>query len=167
MMHRYKTQRRKTLMNTRLMTRLALCLAVCSLTAVAELGIAQPVPARTTGQVMKQGNGNGNSNSNRNGNGNSNSRDSAAHVSITTSELRRLAVANNLTGYRALPPGIQRNLARGKPLPPGIARKMVPGGMLGSLPVVAGHEWGVTGTDLVLIELGTMLVIEVFNDVFQ
>jgi hypothetical protein len=146
-------------MNTRLLTRLALYLAICSMTACAELGINSPAPPRTTGQVLAANSGNGN--------GNGNARNSASRASITASEARRLAVANNLTGYRALPPGIQRNLARGKRLPPGIARQMVPGGMLGSLPVVEGHEWRISGTDLVLIAIGTLIVVEVFKDVFE
>src|SRR5688572_10936483 len=58
---------------------------------------------------------------------------------ITTAEARRLAVANGLTGYKRLPPGIAKNLARGKPLPPGIARTRVPDGMLNSLPRIDGH----------------------------
>jgi hypothetical protein len=91
----------------------------------------------------------------------------AARASITAGDARRLAMANGLTGYRALPPGIARNLARGKPLPPGIARQVVPGGMLAGLPRLDGHEWRITGTDLVLIALGTLIVVEVLEDVFQ
>lgn len=86
---------------------------------------------------------------------------------ISASEARRLAVANGLTGYKRLPPGIAKNLARGKPLPPGIARTRVPGGMLNSLPNVEGHEWQISGRDLVLIALGTLIVVEVLQDVFE
>jgi hypothetical protein len=138
-------------MNAANLSRLAFCVAALSLVGCAELGIYPPTAPRTTGQVITQGNG----------------RNAAASATLSVGEARRLAVANNLTGYRALPPGIARNLARGKPLPPGIARQMVPQGMLADLPVVAGHEWRITGTDLVLIALGTLVVIEVLEDVFE
>jgi len=88
-------------------------------------------------------------------------------VGIGRDEARNLAVRNGLTGLRSLPPGIQRNLARGKPLPPGIARQLVPGRMLADLPVISGHEWRITGRDLVLIAIGTMVVVEILEDVFE
>jgi hypothetical protein len=86
---------------------------------------------------------------------------------ITAAEARRLAVANGLTGYKSLPPGIAKNLARGKPLPPGIARTRVPGGMLNSLPQIEGHEWQISGRDLILIAIGTLIVVEVLQNVFE
>ena len=86
---------------------------------------------------------------------------------ISAAEARRLAVANGLTGYKRLPPGIAKNLARGKPLPPGIARTRVPAGMLNSLPQVEGHEWQISGRDLVLIAIGTLIVVEVLQNVFE
>lgn len=138
-------------MKYRSTARFALCLAVAAISGCAELGLYSPAPPRTSGRVVAAGNvGN-----------------TAVRASITVGEARRLAVANGLTGYRALPPGIARNLARGKPLPPGIARKMVPGGMLASLPRVEGHEWRITGTDLILIAIGTLIVVEVLDDVFR
>ena len=132
--------------------RIALCFAAATASGCAELGLYAPAPPRTTGQVVAPGNA-------RNA--------AAARASITAGDARRLAMANGLTGYRALPPGIARNLARGKPLPPGIARQVVPGGMLAGLPRLDGHEWRITGTDLVLIALGTLIVVEVLEDVFQ
>lgn len=86
---------------------------------------------------------------------------------ISTAEARRLAVANGLTGYKRLPPGIAKNLARGKPLPPGIARTRVPGNMLNSLPQVEGHEWQISGRDLLLVALGTLILVEVLQNVFE
>jgi hypothetical protein len=86
---------------------------------------------------------------------------------ISAAEARRLAVANGLTGYKRLPPGIAKNLARGKPLPPGIARTRVPGGMLNSLPRIEGHEWQISGRDLLLVAIGTLIVVEVLQNVFE
>ncbi len=88
-------------------------------------------------------------------------------VGISAGEARRIAVSHGLTGMRQLPPGIQRNLARGKPLPPGIARQMVPGPMLGDLPEIPGHEWRIAGRDLILIVIGTLIVAEILEDVFD
>lgn len=86
---------------------------------------------------------------------------------ITVGQARELAVAQRMTGLDGLPPGIRKNLARGKPLPPGIARRNLPDGMLSGLPVVQGHEWRMAGTDLVLIALGTLVVVEILQDVFR
>ncbi len=86
---------------------------------------------------------------------------------ITALEAHRLAQGERLTGMDSLPPGIRKNLARGKPLPPGIAKKMVPGAMLGRLPVHPGYEWRMLGTDLVLIYLGQDVVADILIDVFR
>lgn len=110
----------------------------------------------------------GNGNSNGNGNAQQNSKKSEkVSVDLDYAEIRQLAVNNNMTGYQSLPPGIQRNLARGKALPPGIAKKQLPPQMHSALPVVDGHEWQVVGQDLLLVEAGTMLVVEILNNVFQ
>lgn len=86
---------------------------------------------------------------------------------ITALAARDIARGYNLVGYKALPPGIQKNLMRGKPLPPGIAKKLVPGGMLGHLPVHPGYEWRIAGRDLILIAIGTAIVADVLHDVFD
>lgn len=86
---------------------------------------------------------------------------------ISVAEARRLAVANGLTGYKPLPPGIAKNLARGKPLPPGIARTRMPADMMNALPQIEGHEWRISGRDLVLIAIGTLVVVEILENVFE
>ncbi|MEX2481377.1 MAG: anti-virulence regulator CigR family protein [Gammaproteobacteria bacterium] len=67
-------------------------------------------------------------------------------------------------GARPLPPGIAKNLARGKPLPPGIARQQPGGQVLTRLPRVRGHEWYGVGRDLVLVEAGTLIVVEILRE---
>lgn len=86
---------------------------------------------------------------------------------ITYLEARRFAEGAHATGYKALPPGIQKNLMRGKPLPPGIAKKMVPSAMLGKLPVHPGYRWGIAGRDLILIHVATEAVADILHDVFK
>jgi Ni/Co efflux regulator RcnB len=70
-------------------------------------------------------------------------------------------------GYKPLPPGIRKNLARGKPLPPGIAMKAPPPRYIERLPRYEGYEWRVYGTDLVLVAIGTAIVADILNGVFQ
>lgn len=127
-----------------------------------------------------QGNsGNSQNNGNNGNNGNQGQRSnsgvdtldvvisSLVAAGITQSYARNLAVTNGLTGYQGLPPGIQKNLARGKPLPPGIAKKMVPGPMLAKLPQYPGYEWRAAGTELILVNLVTLGVVEVLKSVFD
>jgi hypothetical protein len=70
-------------------------------------------------------------------------------------------------GARPLPPGIAKNLARGKPLPPGIARQQLGAPLLQVLPRVHDHEWYAVGRDLVLVQAGTLLVVEILRAVLD
>lgn len=88
-------------------------------------------------------------------------------VTVSFEQARRIAVDVGARGYKPLPPGIRRNLARGKPLPPGIVKKMAPAPMVARLPVYAGHEWRIVGSDLVLVAIATSVVVEVLMDVFN
>ena len=86
---------------------------------------------------------------------------------ISVGDARRIAVDNNFTGYKPLPPGIRKNLARGKPLPPGIAKTRAPSGMLSQLPYYEGYEWEVAGTDLLLILIAGHVIADVLKNVFE
>ena len=88
-------------------------------------------------------------------------------ASITAGQARTIARDVGAVGYKPLPPGIRKNLARGKPLPPGIAKKYAPAPMVSRLPVYAGHEWRVVGTDLVLVAIATAVVVDVLLNVFD
>ena len=135
------------------LTRLALSLACCTLlVSCAELGIQLPRSGNPSSLGGNQGNGRGNA---------------EVSVTITAGDARRIARELGLTGYRPLPPGIARNLARGKALPPGIAKQYPPQNMLARLPDIADHEWQVTGRDLVLIAIGTLIVVDILEDVFD
>jgi hypothetical protein len=97
--------------------------------------------------------------------------DSSFSVTVTAGisfgEARRLAVDSGLTGYKPLPPGIRKNMARGKPMPPGIAKTRMPGSFVGQLPHHDGYEWRQAGTDLVLIAIGTLIIADVLERVFD
>jgi|TARA_R110000822_G_scaffold82153_12_gene194501 Ni/Co efflux regulator RcnB len=82
-------------------------------------------------------------------------------------QVRQWAIEDQLTGRKPLPPGIRKNLARGKPLPPGIARKMAPQPLLNRLPRYDGHDWQVVGTDLVLLNVATQVVVDVLMGVLE
>jgi hypothetical protein len=71
------------------------------------------------------------------------------------------------TGYKPLPPGIQKNLARGKPIPPGLQARAVPGALLQQLPYRSGYEWRSYGTNLVLVQVATGLVEEILEGIFD
>ncbi|MBN6362348.1 hypothetical protein JZM27_14020 [Providencia huaxiensis] len=92
-----------------------------------------------------------------------------ANVSFNVSfgNVRPLAIEYGLTGYRGLPPGIAKQVSRGKPLPPGIAKKTLPSAFLAQLPVYVGYEWKMSGRDLILVALGTAIVAEIIENVFE
>lgn len=66
-------------------------------------------------------------------------------------------------GAEALPPGIAKKVARGGVLPPGIAKRALPGDLVAQLPARPGEEWHVVGTDVVLVEIATKVIIDVLK----
>ncbi|MFC1689811.1 anti-virulence regulator CigR family protein [Pseudomonadota bacterium] len=86
---------------------------------------------------------------------------------ISFGDARKLAVDNGLTGYKPLPPGIRKNLARGKPMPPGIAKTRMPGAFIRQLPHHDGYEWQQAGSDLVLVAIGSLIIADVLERVFD
>ncbi|AGA34365.1 CigR (Putative inner membrane protein) [Thioalkalivibrio nitratireducens DSM 14787] len=66
----------------------------------------------------------------------------------------------------ALPPGIRKNLARGKPLPPGLAHR-VGGPLARDLPYYPGYDWYLAGTDAVLVDAYTRVIVDVIDRVLR
>jgi len=91
----------------------------------------------------------------------------SAGIRISYKDARQYAVGSNLTGQKALPPGIRKNLARGKPIPPGISQTRLPSSFLTKLPASEGYEWQVAGVDLVLVFKADKLISDVLKDVFR
>ncbi|HGN0868501.1 anti-virulence regulator CigR family protein [Providencia sp. JUb39] len=87
--------------------------------------------------------------------------------SVNFGNVRPLAIEYGLTGYKGLPPGIAKQVRRGKPLPPGIAKKVLPSKFIHQLPVYAGYEWKMSGKDLILVAIGTAVVAEIIENVFE
>ncbi|MDX1490108.1 MAG: anti-virulence regulator CigR family protein [Pseudohongiellaceae bacterium] len=89
------------------------------------------------------------------------------NLSISREQAQAIAIASGISSQQGLPPGIARRVAKGKPLPPGIAKNRLPQSMINLLPNVADHEWLQLGRDLVLVAVGTMVVVEIFEEVFS
>jgi hypothetical protein len=70
----------------------------------------------------------------------------------------------HFSGAQRLPPGIAKKVARGGALPPGIAKKALPGGLLARLPARPGQEWRVIGTDVLIVEIATGVIVDVLKD---
>jgi hypothetical protein len=70
-----------------------------------------------------------------------------------------------LGSVKPLPPGIAKKIARGGSLPPGIAKRYFPQGLMTQLPPRPGAQWLVVGTDVVLINIATNVIIDVLRDV--
>jgi len=88
-------------------------------------------------------------------------------IGISWGEARALATEMNLTGAKPIPPGIRKNLARGKAMPPGIAMTRMPETLLSKLPRHDGYEWQWRGSDLVLVAIGTLIVVEILEGIFD
>ncbi len=116
------------------------------------------------------------------GHGKGNNRGTAAEVqtgkaiAAAISAVERSLISGYLTRNRAslpsvfanaksLPPGIANKIARGGSMPPGIAKKSLPNNLLAQLPARSGQRWIVAGTDIVLIEAATNLIVDVLKKV--
>ncbi|KPQ24965.1 MAG: protein of unknown function containing DUF3315 domain [Halomonas sp. HL-48] len=86
--------------------------------------------------------------------------------SIDERALSRLLREYGAPSAEPLPPGIERNLARGKPLPPGIAKRF-DGRLADELPRYPGYEWQRVGTDVVLIDAATQVVVDILVDALR
>lgn len=126
--------------------------------------LATPVPAQTGG--MGNGNGGGHNKDATQGTG---AGAVTATVSLITAYERStiLGYVQNhqasFSGMQPLPPGIAKKVARGGSLPPGIAKRYFPGDLLGQLPARPGQQWMFMGTDVVLLNTATQLILDVLH----
>ncbi|MDG4721002.1 MULTISPECIES: hypothetical protein [Thalassospira] len=73
---------------------------------------------------------------------------------------------NKGKGNKGLPPGIAMKLERGGTLPPGIAKRDLPANLKSKLPNrTDGAIRQIIGDDVVLIERGTNLILDIIRDV--
>jgi len=69
-------------------------------------------------------------------------------------------------GVKPLPPGIAKKVARGGTMPPGIAKRYFPGELIALLPPRPGEQWLIVGTDVLLIQATTNLILDILPRVF-
>jgi Ni/Co efflux regulator RcnB len=67
---------------------------------------------------------------------------------------------------KPLPPGIAKKIARGGTLPPGIAKRYFPNDLIAQLPARPGQQWVIVGTDVLLVQAGTNLILDLLARVF-
>jgi len=124
-----------------------------------------------------QGNGNGKSNSHGKSNAagassqSPNSAQATLSVVITTGERQTILGYFQqhpayYAGAQPLPPGIAKKIARGGTMPPGIAKRYFPGELIGLLPPRPGQQWVVVGTDVLLIQAATNLILDILPRAF-
>ena len=77
----------------------------------------------------------------------------------------RAGLPSIFANAKPLPPGIANKIARGGSMPPGITKKFLPNNLLAQLPARSGQQWIVAGTDIVLIEAATNLIVDVLKKV--
>lgn len=68
---------------------------------------------------------------------------------------------------KPLPPGIRKKLARGGAMPPGIAKQALPGDLYRQLPPRDGQSYQIVGTDVVLVQIATQVIVDVLKDVLR
>lgn len=68
---------------------------------------------------------------------------------------------------KELPPGIRKKIARGGAMPPGIAKQALPDGLHRRLPPRDGYNYEIVGTDVVLVETATRVIVDVLRDVLR
>lgn len=90
-----------------------------------------------------------------------------AAFTITERNLITQYFQNHNVRSQRLPPGIAKNLARGKPLPPGIAKRFLPEDLNAALPVRSGYERLIVGSDVLLIDLTTRVVVDILRGVLR
>ncbi len=66
-----------------------------------------------------------------------------------------------------LPPGLQKQIQRNGSLPPGLAKRGLPGDLRGQLPHRRGQDYRVVGSDIVLIETATNVILDVMENVLR
>ena len=68
-------------------------------------------------------------------------------------------------GAQPLTPGIANKIARGGSMPPGIAKRYFPTDLMTRLPPRPGQQWLAVGTDILLIDAATQVVLDILHQV--
>jgi hypothetical protein len=68
---------------------------------------------------------------------------------------------------KPLPPGIAKKIARGGAMPPGTAKRHFPPGLISQLPAGPEQQWAVAGTDVLLVQTATALIVDLIDQAFR
>lgn len=67
-----------------------------------------------------------------------------------------------------LPPGLEKHIEKNGALPPGLAKRNLPSGLVAKLPAAhPGTERKIVGNDVVLLEQGTGVVLDILEGALQ
>ncbi|MGD1877302.1 MAG: anti-virulence regulator CigR family protein [Kiloniellaceae bacterium] len=134
----------------------------------------------TAPALADQGKGKGNAGSGNPGKGNSGATTEQVIEGITAGVLGAVlsddekAIIHRYFGehpdavkVKELPPGIRKKLARGGAMPPGIAKQVLPDGLHRQLPPRDGQHYEIIGTDVVLVETATRVIVDILKDVLR
>jgi hypothetical protein len=72
-----------------------------------------------------------------------------------------------VAGTKPLPPGIAKKIARGGAMPPGIAKRYFPADLVGVLPPRPGQQWVIAGSDVLLMEMATNVVVDLLRGAYR
>lgn len=86
---------------------------------------------------------------------------------IDHSRARNLARSSKMHGYKPLPDKTRKSMSVGRPLPAKVDHRPVPEAMRKRLPAHQGYEWRITGTDLVLVAVGSLVIHEILHNIFD
>ena len=89
------------------------------------------------------------------------------HNNFDHKRARNMAQAHHVTGYKPLPPDMRKRMVLNRPMPRDIVLRDVPPGMRPELPPRPGYEWRIAGSDLVLVAVGTLIIHEIIENVFN
>ncbi len=67
----------------------------------------------------------------------------------------------SLAKGQQLPPGLQKHIQRTGRLPPGLEKRGLPSDLHGLLPQRTGQDYQVVGSDIMLIEIATGLILDI------
>jgi hypothetical protein len=136
------------------------------------LALAVLIGAVAASSAWAQGNGNGHGQTKKKtGQDNPSMAQMSYSLAITAAERQTILGyfqqhQASYAGLKPLPPGIAKKIARGGAMPPGIAKRYFPGQLIALLPPRPGQQWLIVGTDVLLIQAATNLILDILPRVF-
>ncbi len=86
---------------------------------------------------------------------------------IKKAKVKHKGLPPGLANRRQLPPGLRKHIQRTNRLPPGLEKRGLPSDLRGLLPRRVGQDYRVVGSDIVLIETATNIILDVMQGVLR